>query len=46
MVESLFRSAKATFEPRPIFHSCDAAIRRHVVCSFLTLILAKEFQDR
>ena len=46
MVESLFRAAKATFDTRPIFHSCDGAIRGHVFCSFLALILAKELQDR
>ena len=46
MVEALFRAAKATFDTRPIFHSCDAAIRGHVFCSFLALILAKELQDR
>ena len=46
MVESLFRAAKATFDTRPIFHSCDAAIRGHVFCSFLALILAKELQGR
>ena len=46
MVESLFRAAKATFDTRPIFHSCDGAIRGHVFCSFLALILAKELQGR
>ena len=46
MVEALFRAAKTTFDTRPIFHSCDAAIRGHVFCSFLALILAKELQDR
>ena len=46
MVEALFRAAKATLDTRPIFHSCDAAIRGHVFCSFLALILAKELQGR
>ena len=46
MVEALFRAAKATFDTRPIFHSCDAAIRGHVFCSFLALVLAKELQER
>ncbi|HET7411560.1 MAG TPA: IS1634 family transposase [Pararhizobium sp.] len=41
-VEMLFRSAKATFNTRPIFHSSDAAIRGHVFCSFLALVLSKE----
>ena len=46
MVEALFRAAKATFDTRPIFHSRDAAIRGHVFCSFLALVLAKELQER
>ena len=41
-VESLFRAAKASFDTRPIFHQSDAAIRGHVFCSFLALVLAKE----
>ena len=45
-VEALFRTAKATLDTRPIFHSSDAAIRGHVFCSFLALVLAKELKDR
>ena len=30
---------------RPIFHSCDAAIRGHVFCSFLALALQKHLDD-
>jgi len=41
-VEALFRAAKASFDTRPIFHQSDAAIRGHVFCSFLALVLAKE----
>ena len=41
-VETLFRAAKASFDTRPIFHQSDAAIRGHVFCSFLALVLAKE----
>jgi hypothetical protein len=41
-VEALFRAAKASFDTRPIFHSSDAAIRGHVFCSFLALLLQKE----
>lgn len=41
-VEALFRVAKASFDTRPIFHQCDAAIRGHVFVSFLALMLAKE----
>lgn len=39
--EDLFRRAKALLRSRPIFHSCDAAIRSHVSCSFLALLLKK-----
>ena len=45
-VETLFRVAKATLSTRPIFHSSDAAIRGHVFCSFLALMLHKELFDR
>ena len=45
-VERLFRSAKTLLETRPIFHQTDAAIRGHVFCSFLALILAKALEDR
>jgi hypothetical protein len=41
-VEALFRAAKASFDTRPIFHCSDAAIRGHVFCSFLALLLQKE----
>lgn len=45
-VEELFRSAKALMHTRPIYHSSDAAIRGHVFCSFLALVLRKELQSR
>ena len=45
-VEDLFRRAKAQLRTRPIYHSRDAAIRGHVFCSFLTLVLQKELADR
>jgi hypothetical protein len=45
-VEDLFRQAKAVLHTRPIYHSSDAAIRGHVFCSFLALVLRKELQDR
>jgi transposase len=45
-VEDLFRRAKAVLATRPIFHSSDAAIRGHVFCSFLALLLQKELDDR
>jgi hypothetical protein len=41
-VETLFQAAKATLDTRPIYHSSDAAIRGHVFCSFLALVLQKE----
>ena len=45
-VEDLFRRAKAILRTRPIYHSSDAAIRGHVFCSFLALMLQKELTDQ
>lgn len=45
-VEQLFRMTKSLLATRPIFHKCDETIRGHVFCSFLSLILRKELQDR
>ncbi|WP_336953280.1 IS1634 family transposase [Sphingobium aromaticivastans] len=39
-VENLFY--KATYDTRPVFHQSDAAIRGHVYCSFLALLLSQE----
>src|SRR5262249_19572146 len=44
-VEDIFRRAKVILRTRPIYHSSDAAIRDHVFCSFLALILQKELTD-
>ena len=44
-VEDLFRRTKAILRTRPIYHSSDAAIRGHVFCSFLALMLQKELAD-
>ena len=44
-VEQLFRQSKAVFDTRPIFHSSDAAIRGHVFCTFLALLLQKRLND-
>jgi hypothetical protein len=44
-IEDLFRRAKAILRTRPIYHSSDAAIRGHVFCSFLALVLQKELAD-
>jgi hypothetical protein len=38
-VEQVFRAAKAVIETRPIYHRTDAAIRGHVFCSFLAIVL-------
>jgi hypothetical protein len=45
-VETLFRRTKSVLRTRPIYHSSDAAIRGHVFCSFLALLLQKELFDR
>lgn len=45
-VEDSFKTAKALLATRPIFHRTDAAIRGHVFCSFLALVLRKELVDR
>lgn len=45
-VEQLFRTAKSLLATRPIFHQSDAAIRGHVFCSFLALVLRKELEQR
>ena len=45
-VERLFRLAKATMRTRPIHHSSDAAIRGHVFCSFLALILHQAIDEK
>jgi Transposase DDE domain len=44
-VEQLFRQSKAVFDTRPIFHSSDAAIRGHVFCTFLALLLQKHLNN-
>ena len=45
LVEKLFRRAKVQLRTRPICHSCNAAIRGHVFCSFLALVLQKELAE-
>lgn len=45
-VEELFRKTKSVLRTRPIYHSSDAAIRGHVFCSFLALILKDELLRR
>jgi Transposase DDE domain len=41
-VEDSFKMAKALLATRPIFHKTDAAIRGHIFCSFLALMLRRQ----
>jgi DDE family transposase len=45
-VEQSFLASKALFATRPVFHRTDAAIRGHIFCTFLALVLRKELLDR
>jgi hypothetical protein len=45
-VEQSFLAAKNLLTTRPIFHRTDAAIRGHIFCTFLALVLRKELLDR
>ena len=45
-VEDAFKTAKALLATRPIFHKTDAAIRGHVFCSFLAVLLRTELFER
>ena len=45
-VEQSFLAAKTLLATRPIFHRTDAAIRGHIFCTFLALVLRKELLDR
>ncbi len=45
-VENIFRDVKSLLTTRPIFHQKDRAIRGHVFCSFLALVLRKELDRR
>jgi hypothetical protein len=45
-VEDSFRASKALLATRPVFHRTDAAIRGHIECTFLALVLRKELLDR
>src|SRR5215469_4912571 len=44
-VEDIFRTVKSILDTRPIYHQTDAAIRGHVFCSFLALVLRKTLDD-
>ncbi len=45
-VEDTFKTAKALLATRPIFHKTDAAIRGHILCSFLAVLLRTELFER
>jgi Transposase DDE domain len=45
-VEQSFLAAKTLLATRPIFHRTDAAIRGHIFCTFLALVLRQELMDR
>jgi hypothetical protein len=45
-VEQSFLAAKTLLATRPMFHRTDAAIRGHVFCTFLALVLRRELLDR
>jgi hypothetical protein len=45
-VEQSFLAAKALLATRPVFHRTDAAIRGHIFCTFLALVLRRELLDR
>lgn len=46
MVEDSFRTTKELFATRPVFHQRDDAIRGHIFCSFLALVLKRELEAR
>src|SRR5262249_57688728 len=41
-VEDIFRTTKSILDTRPIYHQTDEAIRGHVFCTFLALVLRKQ----
>ena len=45
-VERCFREAKSLLRTRPVYHRTDEAIRGHVFCSFLALVLKQELEAR
>ena len=45
-MEQSFLAAKTLLATRPVFHRTDAAIRGHIGCTFLALLLRKELLDR
>ncbi|MEI7610854.1 MAG: hypothetical protein WCJ64_26005 [Rhodospirillaceae bacterium] len=45
-VERIFRTTKSGFDTRPVYHQSDEAIRGHLFCSFLALVLRAELETR
>jgi transposase len=45
-VEQSFLAAKTLLATRPIFHRTDEAIRGHIFCTFLALVLRRELLNR
>ena len=45
-MEHVFRSIQSVLRTRPMDHRTDKAIRAHVFCSFLALVLLKELKKR
>jgi transposase len=45
-VEDIFRTTKSILDTRPIYHQTNEAIRGHVFCSFLALVMRKALEDR
>ena len=45
-VEDIFRITKSILDTRPIYHQTNEAIRGHVFCTFLALVLRKALEDR
>ena len=43
-VEDIFRTTKSILDTRPIYHQTNEAIRGHVFCSFLALVLRKALE--
>jgi DDE family transposase len=44
-VEDIFRTTKSILDTRPIYHQTNEAIRGHVFCSFLALVLRTALED-
>lgn len=45
-VERIFKEVKSVLETRPIYHKYDSAIKGHVFCNFLALVVMKELIRR